>query len=208
MLGLFQTSVVAGGCGAGGAGGVPGICGALGTVGIPGTCGSLGSADGIPGICGSLGAAGIPGICGSLGAADGIPGTCGGAGAAGIPGTCGSLGAADGIPGTCGGAGGASCGMTNRFPSTWKPWRTLLPRSSTFTPGTCGCPGRLGGDRPGIWGMPGFGGAGVGAGLIVAVFFAWSSMIVCAVAGLQITDVLPESTRVLPSAERENWYVD
>ncbi len=98
-----------------------------------------------------------------------------------------------------------------RFPSTSWPCMNALPRSSTLIAG--GCPGGVGGVKPGIFGiagfgMPGAGGAGGGAGWTVAVFFRWSSRIDCPVAGLEITDVLPESTRVLPSAARENLYDD
>jgi len=68
--------------------------------------------------------------------------------------------------------------------------------------GGCGAPGICGAfGIPGICGAAGWG-AGGGVGVTSAVFLTWSSRIVCPAAGFEITDVVPESTRVFPSLAR------
>ncbi|MFZ0937258.1 MAG: hypothetical protein WA015_23265 [Bryobacteraceae bacterium] len=79
-----------------------------------------------------------------------------------------------------------------------------MPKFCTWMPGACGgAPGRPGGLNCGVCGV-GIPGTGGGIGFTSAVFFTWSSTIVCPAAGLEITEVLPESTRVFPSLAREN----
>jgi hypothetical protein len=85
---------------------------------------------------------------------------------------------------------------------------TLLPRSCTCTPGVLGAVGIPGAANCGIGGMPGSFGTCGGACEIVAVFFTWSSRMVCPAAGSEMTYVLPESTRVCPPVARQKRNAD